>query len=648
MKIKHRLDSIAALLVVFISVTLLGTARPANAQEVHALLIILGNDRNIRVAVGVNETQMVQTLRELSHRCPVHLSVMKSENALVGKITRQTFVDGTGGKPDIASQDIIRSEQVAAWLAALKPKAEDTVLIYYSGHGEIGTFDAHSLIFNTAGSGDALDRERLSKKLRQKRARLLMLITDTCSTLSQDLPPTAFSTFVVDVRARAQHDYPSDLFLKHEGFLDITAASPSQLALGHDTIGGHFTSALLSQGFTAAADTNKDNFVSWSEAFAASVARTKRLFEDASADLAAFELQDELQKNGQTTQTPIAHSLPTRIDGGAVGAAAGQPPPPAHTAAILNFTSVPAGAEVSIDGFIVGQTPLENYELETDGQSTKEIEVTVKAAGYEERVKKFRVRRGHPFPYKFELDAKVPKPFIVGQDGAEMVLIPVGEFQMGSNDGDDDERPVHTVYVDAFYMDKYEVTVGQYKKFVQATGHRAPDWNFVAEYSPTDQHPIIVVSWHDAMAYAQWAGKRLPTEAEWEKAARGSLKGQKYPWGNSIDSSKANYGDNGTTVVGRYPANGYGLYDMAGNVWEWCLDAYSGDFYARSPRDNPFSGGIVTDMTNNFTNVNSSRVLRGGSWGDDAQDVRVAYRSWNTPTNTLNNGGFRCVRAVSP
>ncbi len=239
-----------------------------------------------------------------------------------------------------------------------------------------------------------------------------------------------------------------------------------------------------------------------------------------------------------------------------------------------------------------------------------------------------------------------------------MVLIPAGEFEMGSNDAEAHayEQPVHTVYVDAFYMDKYEVTVGQYMAFVQATDHRAPNWNSVAKYSPTDEHPIIFVSWHDAMAYAAWAGKRLPTEAEWEKAARGGLSGQTYPWGDAApNGTQCNFADQTaddgyehTAPVGRYPANGYGLYDMAGNVWEWCLDEYDADFYAGSPRDNPFSGGAITEAISNFTNVTSSRVLRGGSWNDSAQAVRVAYRGRPAPTDTYNDYGFRCAMAVSP
>ena len=244
-----------------------------------------------------------------------------------------------------------------------------------------------------------------------------------------------------------------------------------------------------------------------------------------------------------------------------------------------------------------------------------------------------------------------------------MVLIPAGEFQMGSNDSDadDDEKPVHTVYVDGFYMDKYEVTVGQYKQFIRVTGHRAlPDG--VSKYSPTDKHPVVYVSWHDAMAYAQWAGKRLPTEAEWEKAARGGLRGKTYPWktypwGNAIDFNKANYDTHvgktaadyrnvgKTTAVGKRPPNGYGLYDMAGNVWEWCLDEYSVGFYKSSPSRNPISGDSISYVINNFTNVKSPRVLRGGSWYTGPGLLRVAARFGHAPARWDIGGGFRCVRA---
>ena len=215
---------------------------------------------------------------------------------------------------------------------------------------------------------------------------------------------------------------------------------------------------------------------------------------------------------------------------------------------------------------------------------------------------------------------KTEKMFLPDEN---MVLIPAGEFQMGSDAVDNNGNSARTVYVDAFYMDVYAVTVGQYNAFLRATGRREPDG--VSEFSPTDKHPIVNVTWHDAKAYATWARKRLPTEAEWEKAARGGLDGQRYPWGNTIDRSKANYvtARVGRTIsVGSYCPNGYGLYDMAGNVWEWCLDARE--------------------------NVTGERVLRGGSWGSPARNLRVDYRGSSTPGSWNAHCGFRCARSVTP
>ncbi|MBC8234001.1 formylglycine-generating enzyme family protein [bacterium] len=242
-------------------------------------------------------------------------------------------------------------------------------------------------------------------------------------------------------------------------------------------------------------------------------------------------------------------------------------------------------------------------------------------------------------------DGKQSDEIIWQQDGAKMRLIPAGEFQMGSNNGDSDEKPVHTVNLDAFYMDKYEVTVGQYKKFIQATGHRAPNWSSVSQYSPTDNHPIIYVSWDDAQAYCKWAGKRLPTEAEWEKAARGGLVGKKYPWGDEAPDAggkyranfdPGNYTEDGyryCAPVGSFPPNGYGLYNMAGNVWEWCSDWYDGNYYFSSPRNNP--PGPASG---------SHRVLRGGSWRSASDGMRAAPRLNGVAYSMGRIIGFRsCV-----
>ena len=252
---------------------------------------------------------------------------------------------------------------------------------------------------------------------------------------------------------------------------------------------------------------------------------------------------------------------------------------------------------------------------------------------------------------------------------AGMVLIPAGEFLMGSNTSThDNEKPVHTVYVDAFYINETEVTNAQFKAFLLEnprwckdrikrrfhSGDYLYDWNGNNYPAGEANHPVRYVSWYAAMAYSKWAGKRLPTEAEWEYAARGGLVGKTYPHGNTITPQDANYGRNigHTTAVGRYPANGYGLYDMAGNVWEWCLDKWDSDFYATFPLNgvarNPVS--VSNDMVRflrKIINMEGARVLRGGSWFMSAQGVRVADRDGNTPTRTLPEIGFRCVQSAN-
>ena len=245
-----------------------------------------------------------------------------------------------------------------------------------------------------------------------------------------------------------------------------------------------------------------------------------------------------------------------------------------------------------------------------------------------------------------------------------MESIPAGEFEMGSNDPEaqNDEQPVHTVSVDAFFMDKYEVTNLEYKEFVLAnprwqkdriekrfhSGSYLKHWNGKNYPNGKSNHPVTYVSWYAAMAYAGWAEKRLPTEAEWEYAARGGLAGKKYPNGDVIDAWQANFDSNvgDTTAVGGYPKNEYGLFDMAGNVWEWCLDAYNPDFYFGSPPKNPISGAnSISQVISNFTNVKTSRVLRGGSWFNNPGNLRVANRYRYNPTNSVNGLGFRCARA---
>lgn len=238
------------------------------------------------------------------------------------------------------------------------------------------------------------------------------------------------------------------------------------------------------------------------------------------------------------------------------------------------------------------------------------------------------------------------KRFIINsKDGSILVRIPAGAFEMGG--GRNRDNPKHMVHLDTYYIGGLAVTNRQYKRFVDETGHRPPDkatwgtpiWkgkSYPLEYA---DHPVVCVSWEDAAAYSHWAGLSLPTEAQWEKAARGP-QGLIHPWGNELDESKCRNGSNkgsGTTSrVYEYStgASGYGTYNQSGNVWEWCSDCYGLDYYDSSPQTNPRGPSL-----------GSYRVVRGGSWDDIADWCRAAYRSDYNPSCRDANLGFRCVLA---
>ncbi len=224
-------------------------------------------------------------------------------------------------------------------------------------------------------------------------------------------------------------------------------------------------------------------------------------------------------------------------------------------------------------------------------------------------------------------------------DGAPMLYVPAGDFTMGSNDGKSDEKPVHTVYLNAFWIDRFEVTNALYQKCVDARLCQPPSGTGSTLHY--DNYPIHYVSWEDANKYCAWAKKSLPTEAQWEKAASwDDIKREKrvYPWGNVFDKNLLNSSEGGKgdpAAVGSYlgGASPYGVMDMAGNVWEWVADWYDATYYANSPRNNPKGPTFGLD-----------RVLRGGSWYDNANLVRAAIRSYYTPFDRKrSNVGFRCV-----
>ena len=242
-------------------------------------------------------------------------------------------------------------------------------------------------------------------------------------------------------------------------------------------------------------------------------------------------------------------------------------------------------------------------------------------------------------------DNEPSKEIIWQTDGAKMVLIPEGSFQMGDALKEPEEfmapsLPTHKVSLNAFYMDIYEVTLGQYKRFLKATEHPPlPDW--VEKITPDDNYPVIGVSWFDAQAYAEWTGKRLPSEAEWEYSARGGLIGQRFAHGNELKHTDANFkGKGGADIwenpspVASFKANSYGLFDVMGNVWEWCEDLYDENYYLVSEPENP-KGPESTPM--------ERRVIRGGSWMSFKHFLRVALRNYQNPEMKNNYTGFRCV-----
>lgn len=258
----------------------------------------------------------------------------------------------------------------------------------------------------------------------------------------------------------------------------------------------------------------------------------------------------------------------------------------------------------------------------------------------------------------------------------ELAVVPAGEFVMGSDDGDDDERPAHPVHVDEFLMSVHPITNIEYARFVRETGHRPPaiydlplvvtaggrerEHQFRAtgqpyvwvDGEPADDrqcHPVTLVRWDDAVAYCVWLSAetgrtvRLPTEAEWEKASRGGVDRRRYPWGDRVDRNMANFltdptlkALHGTTRCGSYPPNAYGLHDMAGNVWEWVQDWYDPHYYAAAAFSNP-TGPAAGQL----------RVVRGGSWlVADVRMLACAHRH-KVPPDTYSYGiGFRIVCTI--
>jgi serine/threonine-protein kinase len=345
------------------------------------------------------------------------------------------------------------------------------------------------------------------------------------------------------------------------------------------------------------------------------------------------------------------------------------------------------GVEVWLGDQRVGETRA-GRALIVNNVPTGTHRLTARKDGHKEWTREVQVTANQRAELVINIEALGPQKVVKGDDGAKMVLVPTGEFWMGSDQTELDrfvdackragttmpickqwsqiEAPRHRVYLDAFHVDQHEVTNAQFERFVRATSHQTTaeqegtglvhhvkdgawqteELSGVAWRTPTGprtsashNHPVVQVSWSDADAYCRWAGKRLPTEAEWEKAARGT-DGRRYPWGETWSASRANGGRNvgATRPVGSYASgmSPYEAHDMAGNVLEWVADWWNESYYQRSPERNPRG-----------PDSGQYRILRGGSWLDLSYFLRPAYRHVFLPGYRSDGIGFRCARGAS-
>jgi len=433
-----------------------------------------------------------------------------------------------------------------------------------------GFIDEQNRHYLSFEEGDTIPRSDIISRLNELDCRLRILITDSCSNLVS--LPTPVTSSPRSVGEKQDRKYYKDLFIDHRGLLDVTAASEGEYAWGNSTLGGYFTSSLFSS-FKG----DGIRFRTWEDVIKDTKDGVMRKFQETQ-----FSTTDirRLQTKGIKGQNPRVYSLPKAIKTENI---VSSPPKP-------DFQNLP------------------------------------------------------------------PKP----SGESPMVLIPAGEFEMGIDQSEipelvnwakgydqsamaswfEDETPRHKVYLDAYYIDVYEVTNEMYAKFLKATNHKPPKYWDDPRYNDPQQ-PVVGVTWEDAKAYCDWAGKRLPTEAEWEKAARGGLIGKRFPWGDDASHDYANYaGTVGTDIwgysapVGKFAPNGYGLYDMAGNVFEWCADWYEKDYYSKSPTKNPTG-----------PSSGKTRVVRGGGYGYTANFLRVSDRFGSYfPSNAYPFVGFRCAK----
>ena len=544
------------------------------------------------LVIGVSEYEKLPDLRYAAN----------DARAMAGLLERKGFtvtllVNGQAEKPQILSE---LGEKLAKQVGP-----NDRVLVFLAGHTDTKTLKGGrqvSHFFPVAGDYGAMTETALTlstirELLDALQAKQVLLVLDGCHSGISGAPSPSVSPPIEAQLRRTTVERSREI---------LTACSPSQQALESSDAGMSLFASVLIEGLEkGTADLNEDGLIPTSELLAyvdqrmISILHPKGLTQKPQR----WDLHPE---KGEFVFHGPKRSGPVKAESG---------PAPAH--ATGSATIPPSDA--------AGAKP------RTKEQKEAEMKVAEKPLNPSVTSTVSRVMVTLPLPED-----------ITGRDGTSMVLVSAGEFIMGSDKGDDDEKPIHRVQVDSFYIDKLEVTNGKFARFIDAIKGEPP-WGFDDKDTPVahaDQ-PVRWVTWLDATAYCQWAGKRLATEAEWEKAARGA-DGRVYPWGDdSPTPAHAVFGQKeGSESLppfsnrdkGKSP---YGAQDMAGSLYEWVADWYDDEYYAKSPSQNPRG---PTEGT--------QKVQRGGSYSNNPYRLRATFRTKDTPTEARPNVGFRCAQDV--
>jgi formylglycine-generating enzyme required for sulfatase activity len=523
-----------------------------------------------------------------------------------------------------------------------KVRPNDRVLVFFAGHGKTDrrrSGELEGYLIPVDGDPDRLFGTAISMTtLRQIADRLparqILFVVDAC-----------YSGYAIYNRSIS--DNLLDEMLKKPAIQILTAGRQEDQAQERD---GHgvFTQVLL-QGLTGDAFGLKD----WLSLEELGIWIKQRVW--AESDRRQLPQFGNMSGEGQfvfvrpggqvaaitPTPTPVTVTPPMIVKTVAVGS--------------LIFSSRLPGVEVWLGELRLGETQAGPLLVENVAAGTYRVRAV--KPGHKPWEREVQVAANQRLNVMIDIEGLRDTPAAIkGEDGAEMVLIAAGEFWMGADEGEDKSRPRRRVHLDAYYIDRFEVTNAQFKAFVEGRGYQRQElwspegWQWRGKRSSLSQprywteakwndprQPVVGVAWFEADAYCRFAGRRLPTEAEWEKAARGP-EGQRYPWGHGFEPNRANTDEartSRTVAVGSYASgiSPYGIHDLVGNAGEWVADRYRKDYYRTGPERNPPGPALGND-----------RVVRGGSFDDEGKDVTPIMRWDQSPDERSQKIGFRCAK----